>query len=54
MGDSCCGCEMRDDCCKPEEMSEKTESCICPECNCDPCECGEETEGSGKKKDEKK
>jgi len=44
MGDSCCGCDFRDDCGKPEKKD------VCPECGCDPCEC----EDTDDKKDEDK
>lgn len=47
MGDSCCGCTMRDDCDDPKKKEEPTESCICPECKCDPCECEDEDSEEG-------
>lgn len=46
MGDSCCGCAMRDDCDKPEKKD------VCPECGCDPCECDDQVDKEDEDTDE--
>jgi hypothetical protein len=41
----CAGCPAADSCSDVDETSKATEptkECKCPECGCDPCECGED------------